>query len=67
MVLLFAGCAYLGQRLLVPHWAWWGLGATVSCTLLLGIALLTGLPGHYRRVILGRVRDATQGLKQLRR
>ena len=67
MVLLLAGCAYAGQNLLVHHWALWALGAAASFALLLGAALVAGLPADFRRAVLVRVREAGHGLRPLAR
>jgi hypothetical protein len=67
MLVLFAACGWLGQRLLVRHWAVWVLGAGASCALLLAIALVAGLSPAYRRTVVARVNDAVRGLRKLRR
>lgn len=67
MLLLFAACAYGGQRLFVHHWALWALGAAVSFALLLGAALIAGLPPDFRHAVLARVREASRGMRNVRR
>ena len=67
MLLLLAACAYAGQRVVVRHWALWAVGATASFALLLGVALIAGLPAEFRRAVLVRVREARHGLRMVGR
>jgi hypothetical protein len=56
LTLVFAGCAYVGQYLIVDHWAVWVLGVAATFVSILGAAVLSGLPAEYRRTVLWRVR-----------
>jgi len=67
LLLLLAACAYAGQALLVRNWALWALGSAVSFALILGIALVAGLPADYRRAVLERVREASHALRRFGR
>jgi O-antigen/teichoic acid export membrane protein len=60
MSLLFAGAAYLGQRILVHHWLGWvsAVAATLALTFLL--ALVLGLPARLRSAVIRRVVEMAQ-------
>ncbi len=60
LTLVFAGCAYFGQYLIVDHWAVWVLGVAATFVLILGAAVFSGLPAHYRRTVLWRVRELSR-------
>jgi hypothetical protein len=60
LTLVFAGCAYFGQYLIVGHWAVWVLGVAATFVLILGAAVLSGLPAEYRRTVLWRVRELSR-------
>jgi O-antigen/teichoic acid export membrane protein len=61
LIVLFVACAYLGQYILVQHWVTWLLGVGATFPLLLGAAVLSGLPPEYRRSVMERVRGLTRG------
>jgi len=62
MTLVFAVCAWVGQRMLVRHWAVWAIGSGASFALLLGAAAFAGLAREVRGGVLARVRDAAGGV-----
>ncbi len=65
--LLFAAAGALGERILAPGWlAWAGLVA-VTCPLVLGTALVAGLPGETRRRVIARGRAMLRGIGDARR
>lgn len=49
MILMFAGSAYLGQRLLVENWALWLIYSAASFCLVMGVALIAGLSSTMRK------------------
>lgn len=55
-IVLFAGCAVLGQRAATPHWAVWAGGVVLSLPLLTGLALAAGLTAAEQRDLLHRIR-----------
>ena len=67
MLLLFAACAYLSRLVLVRHWAVWAIGAVGTFALILGAAILAGLPPDVRRAMFARAREARRSLPGWRR
>src|SRR5213080_3836218 len=67
MAVLFAACAYLSRLVLVQHWLSWAIGAAVTFALILGTAIVAGLPPDVRRAVFARVREARRSLPSLRR
>ena len=67
MAVLFAACAYLSRLVLVQHWLFWVIGAAVTFALILGTAIVAGLPPDFRRAVFARVREARRSLPSLRR
>src|SRR5437773_1152275 len=67
MAVLFAACAYLSRLVLVQHWLSWAIGAAVTFALILGTAIVAGLPPDFRRAVFARVREARRSLPSLRR
>ena len=63
MALLFAGAARLGDRVLAHHWIGWSAGVVASALLVLGIALVTGLPAESRTAVLARGRELARRLR----
>ena len=57
MALLFAGAAYLGDRIVAPHWIGWAAGVTGTAIATLAVALGIGLPGEMRAAVLERSRQ----------
>jgi len=45
----------------------WALGAAVTFTLVLGAAIVAGLPPDFRRAVFARAREARRSLPGLRR
>jgi len=56
MGILFAGSAYLGERLDSAHWIEWVAGVVISFGLIFLIALLTGLRADERLPLLKRIK-----------
>jgi O-antigen/teichoic acid export membrane protein len=56
MGLLFAACAYWGDRILAAHWLGWALGVFATAAAALGLALVAGLPAEARAGVLRRGR-----------
>jgi hypothetical protein len=56
MGILFAGSAYLGERLESSHWIEWVAGVGISFGLIFLIALLTGLRADERLPLLKRIK-----------
>jgi len=67
MTVLFAACAYLSRLVLVQHWVFWVIGAAFTFALILGTAIVAGLPPDFRRAVFARVREARRSLPSLRR
>jgi len=67
MAVLFAACAYLSRLVLVQHWLFWVIGAAVTFALILGTAIVAGLPPDVRRAVFARVREARRSLPSVRR
>jgi hypothetical protein len=57
MTLVFASCAYLGQRLLVHHWVPWAAAVFLSVILVPGIMLEWGLPADVQASVRARVAE----------
>ncbi len=63
MLLLFAGAAYLGDRILMRHWVGWTAGVAATCTVVLGLALVTGLPPDARGAVVRRARELVRRIR----
>src|SRR5437879_452487 len=63
MAVLFTAAAYFGDRILVRHWITW-VGAVAGTALaVLGLALVTGLPGYARAAVLRRGRELARRIR----
>jgi hypothetical protein len=51
MGLLFAGAAYLGDRILMQHWLSWAAAVALTFALSAAIALMLGLPPELRALV----------------
>ncbi len=63
MSLLFAACAYLGDRILVRHWIGWAGGVTATAVAMLAVALLAGLGPEGRTTVLARARELSRRVR----
>jgi O-antigen/teichoic acid export membrane protein/thymidylate kinase len=63
MICVFAGAAWLGERVLARHWLEWFGAAVGTFLLVLGIVLLTGLSTPARRSLLQRCATMARGLR----
>jgi O-antigen/teichoic acid export membrane protein len=57
MGLVFAACAYWGDRIRAAHWLGWALGVGATAAAVLGLALVAGLPAEARAGVLRRGRE----------
>jgi O-antigen/teichoic acid export membrane protein len=55
MGLLFAGAAYLGERVVLEHWPSWLAAVALTLVMSFGIALTLGLPRDLRSLVAGRM------------
>jgi O-antigen/teichoic acid export membrane protein len=55
MAALFAGSAYLGQRILLQHWSSWALAVVLTAGLAFAISLEWGLPADLRAAVKTRL------------
>jgi peptidoglycan biosynthesis protein MviN/MurJ (putative lipid II flippase) len=55
MAVLFAGSTYLGQRILVQHWAGWALAVLLTAIAAFILSLEWGLPGNLRAAVKARL------------
>jgi len=62
MILIFATCAVLGDRIVTRHWLVWVGGVAATSLALLGMALVTGLPAEARTTVLRRGRELARRL-----
>ncbi len=63
MALLFGAAARLGDRILAHHWIGWAGGVLVTALVVLGVALLTGLPADTRAALVLRGRELARRLR----
>jgi O-antigen/teichoic acid export membrane protein len=63
MALLFAAAARFGDRILVHHWIGWAGGVLVTALVVLGVALVTGLPADARAAVVLRGRELARRLR----
>lgn len=63
MALLFGIAAWLGDRVLVHHWIGWSGGVLATAIVVLGVALVTGLPGDAQGAVLVRGRELARRLR----
>ena len=63
MALLFAAAARFGDRVLVHHWIGWAGGVLVTALVVLGVALVTGLPADARAAVVLRGRELARRLR----
>lgn len=57
MSLLFAGCALLGDRIVLRHWLGWVGGVAATTLVLSAVALAIGLPADARATVFRRGRE----------
>jgi O-antigen/teichoic acid export membrane protein len=62
MSLLFAGSAYLGERILLQHWSGWVLAVLLTAALAFAIGLEWGLPADLRAAVRTRLTGLFQRL-----
>jgi O-antigen/teichoic acid export membrane protein len=62
MSVLFGGSAYLGQHILLRHWASWAVAVLLTLALACVIALEAGLPADLRAAVRGRVSELARRL-----
>jgi len=63
MAVLFTAAAYFGARILVRHWIRWVGAAAGPAPAVLGLALVTGLPGYARAAVLRRGRELARRIR----
>jgi hypothetical protein len=63
MALLFGVAARFGDRLLAHHWIGWAGGVLVTALVVLGVALVTGLPADARAAMVLRGRELARRLR----
>jgi O-antigen/teichoic acid export membrane protein len=63
MALLFAAAARLGDRILTHHWIVWSGGVVATAAVVLGVALVTGLPAEGRAAVWRRGRELARRLR----
>lgn len=63
MTCVFAGAAWLGDRVLARHWVQWFGAAVATLLVVLGLALFAGLSPRARRVVLQRCMAMARGFR----
>jgi O-antigen/teichoic acid export membrane protein len=63
MGLLFAACAYWGDKIRATHWLAWGSGVGATAAVVLGLALVAGLPAPVRAGVLRRGRELVRRIR----
>jgi O-antigen/teichoic acid export membrane protein len=55
MAVLFAGSAYLGERMVLQHWSLWAVAVLLTAFVSFAVALQWGLPGDLRAAVRNRL------------